>query len=124
MSPTPQARRRRRVLGTVAGVAVGVLLVLLIALLIRTWTLADEIRETQRVNTGTLTTSEETLDRINDCTTPGRKCYDKGQKRTAEAVGDINRVIVLAAACADQPQRQTVIEIQNCVIAELARGPQ
>ena len=118
MSPTPQARRR--ILGALAGVAVGVLLVLLIALLVRTWTLADEIREAQKVNTGTLTTSEKTLDRINDCTTPGRKCYDKGQTRTAKAVGDINRVIVLAAACADKPQRQTVVDIQNCVIAELA----
>jgi hypothetical protein len=71
------------------------------------------IRQAQRDNA-------ETLRLIRSCTTPGQECFDRGQERTANVVADINRVAVFAAACADKPRRQTVQQIQSCVIARLA----
>ena len=93
--------------------AVAILLVL--GMLIRTSDNADAIREAQKTNT-------ETLDRINDCTTPGRECYDDGTKRTAAAVGSINKVAVFAAACADRPGWQSTEQIESCIRAKLARN--
>lgn len=64
--------------------------------------------------------AEKGTKRIEDCTTPGQPCYDDGLKQQADVIGDLNRVIVLAAACADRPGDQSVEEIQGCVIAKLA----
>lgn len=73
------------------------------------------IRQSQRNNA-------ETLQIIKSCTTPGQECFDRGQKQTADVVADINRVAVLAAACADRPRQQTVEDIQSCVISRLAES--
>jgi hypothetical protein len=85
------------------------------------------VRDTQLEGTPTgqklLTASE----RILDCTDPNGQCFKDSQERTAKAVGDINRVIVLAAACSagldpnlTVDQRQT--QISECVIDRLALG--
>jgi hypothetical protein len=60
---------------------------------------------------------------IKSCTTPGQPCYARGQSQTADAVGNINRVVILAAACAvgkhgTSPQIEA--QIQSCVIDGLA----
>lgn len=83
------------------------------------------IRESQKTNTGTLNNSQRTLDVVQSCTTPGRDCYENGQKQTAAAVGDINRVVILAAACSSGlPAGLTIAErqtqIQACVIDRLS----
>lgn len=57
---------------------------------------------------------------VEDCTTPGRVCADRGAKATADAIADINRVTVYAAACADRPRTQTEADILACVLARLA----
>lgn len=79
-------------------------------------------------NTNTIRTSQranaETLRLIRSCTTPGQDCFERGQRQTADAVADINRVAIFAAACADKPRRQTVEQIQSCVIARLSRSDQ
>ena len=62
-----------------------------------------------------------TADQIESCTTPGKRCFKRGQDATAEAVASINEVVIIAAACADRPRRQGVEEIQACVISELAK---
>jgi hypothetical protein len=80
---------------------------------------ASQIRESQVTNTKTLDTTQRTLDAVLDCTTPGRKCFDRGQKQTADAVADINKVAVLAAACADEPGVQGRDEIFACVVQQL-----
>lgn len=54
-----------------------------------------------------------------DCTSPGGECYERGQERTGEAVGNINRIVVLAAACADRPGAHTVLEIERCIKGHL-----
>lgn len=61
------------------------------------------------------------LDRVKSCTTPGRDCYERGQRQTGRAVADINRVAVYAAACADRPGDQSAAEIQACVMKRLAK---
>ena len=75
----------------------------------------NAIRDTQRGNS-------EVLRLIRSCTTPGQECFERGQRQTADAVADINRVAIIAAACADKPRRQSVEQIQSCVIARLARS--
>jgi hypothetical protein len=92
------------------------------------------IRQTQLEGTPTGRKLLASAERILDCTDPGDpktgrpvgKCYRDGQERTANAVGDINRVIILAAACsAGLPQglsvQQRENEIESCVIDRLAR---
>ena len=81
-------------------------------------TSADNTNAIRQVQSG----NQETLRLIRSCTTPGQECFERGQEQTANAVADINRVAVYAAACADRPRKQTVEEIQSCVIARLAES--
>lgn len=69
--------------------------------------LVEEIRENQK-------SGRAVVDRINDCTTPGRKCFDQAQRRTAGVVGDINRVTIYAASCGAQYPGQ-VAAVEACV---------
>lgn len=103
-------------------VAVGVIVVV-----VQTYSLLNTVRESQQTNTSTIQAAksaaweaERGTDRIEDCTTPGRKCYEQSQKRTADVVTDLNRVAVFAAACADKPGVQGEDEIYSCVIRLLA----
>jgi len=118
-------RHRRPVLyALVAVLSVGLFLAVL-TLLIRNWSTTDEIRESQVENTKASKVSDETLDRIRDCTTPGRECYERSQKQLAGAVSDVNRVVVLASACSvGLDQHLTIAErqrlISSCVIDRLA----
>jgi len=97
----------------VALLVAGIVVLQLVATLIGTDN-TTTIRQAQHDNA-------ETLRLIRSCTTPGKECFDRGQKQTAGAVADINRVAIFAAACADRPAQQTVEQIQSCVIARLAQ---
>jgi uncharacterized Ntn-hydrolase superfamily protein len=92
----------------------------------------DAIRSTQQTNTAINVNQTRLLrqitrvsKRIRSCTTPGQPCFTDAQKRTGDAVASINRVVILAAACA-VGQTGTVPEIksaiQTCVINGLANG--
>ena len=88
--------------------------------------LATEVRDTQLEGTPLGKKLQSSADRILDCTSPDGQCYKDGQERTAKAVGDINRVIVLAAACSvgldkDLTVDQRQVEIQQCVLDRLAQ---
>ena len=61
------------------------------------------------------------VDQIKNCTTPGRPCYERGQRQTANAVADINRVTLAAATCAARRPGQTAPEIRACVLDLLAK---
>lgn len=84
------------------------------------------IRQSQVTNTTTLNNSSRVLELVEDCTTPGGECYQRGRENTAGAVGDIGRVTVLAAACAASiedanlsvPARADLI--QRCIVDNLA----
>lgn len=65
--------------------------------------------------------NHQTLTTIEDCTQPSGHCYQSGRKATADAVANINRVVILAAACASQHRGESVAEIQACVIDRLAQ---
>lgn len=108
-------------------VAVAVLVMGFAAMFVRQATLTAQIRDTQVTNTRARESSDKVLTTIEDCTQPAGKCYQRGQKQTAAAVGDINRVVILASACSvgldsrlSVAERQTAI--QSCVIERLARG--
>lgn len=68
-------------------------------------------------------------ERIEDCTTFGRPCFQEGQNRTKAAVGDLSSVTVLAAACSlgvDESlpvaRRQAIIE--TCIKDRLSETSQ
>jgi hypothetical protein len=66
-----------------------------------------------------------TLNTVKDCTDPKGKCYRDGQRRTAEAVSDLSRIIILAAACAvDVTPSDSIVErqaaITTCITKRIA----
>lgn len=111
---------RRQAVWTVAGMAAASLLIIVVASVVISATMSARIRDTQVTNTGTLKATERTLAIVEDCTTPGSECFQEGQRRTAAAIADINRVTVYAAACADRPGVQGQSEIYACVVESLA----
>jgi hypothetical protein len=89
----------RSVLFALVAAALGLLIVLLIAAIVQTRGLVGAVRDTQKVNTGTVRL-------IEDCTKPTGHCFKQGQRRTAQAVLGINgntlHVIVAALTCQSQ----------------------
>lgn len=105
--------QRRGLWYALIGILAGALVVLVIVRVAQTADLVSEIRHSQ-------VTNHQTLHAIKDCTRPDGRCYQRGQRRTARAVSSINRVVILAAACASQEPGQSVARIQACVIDRLA----
>ena len=121
--------RGRAVAGVVLWGGIAILAVVITAAIIQTLSLVTTVREAQQNNTKTVESAkiaareaQRGTDRIEECTTPGRPCYDQGQKRTADVVSDLNRVAVFAAACADKAGVQGEDEIFSCVIRLLAKN--
>lgn len=89
------------------------------------------IRNQQVQNTGVVASTNSaardarnTSMAVRSCVTPGLACFERAQKQTAGAVANINRVVILAAACAvGKTGTTSEIEdaIQSCVIDGLAR---
>lgn len=74
----------------------------LIAILLLTAVLL--VRQTQLDNAKRAEDTRQLAERITSCTTPGGACYQRGERRTAKAVGAIGAVnkrsAAAAAACA------------------------
>jgi hypothetical protein len=104
----------------ILGMALSAVVTIFLVAVIVSATKSTQIRDTQETNTEKSDARDEVLDRIRNCTTPGRPCYDRGQRQLAKAVGDVNRVVILAAACASKPFEQSVEAIQACVVDGLA----
>ena len=87
---------RRQLWGAASAFLLGLLVVLLVVAVIQTWVLADDIRNAQKSN-------QSVLGYVQDCTTPGGECFERGQDQTAQAVSGINagtlRIIAAALAC-------------------------
>lgn len=111
---------RRRILAVTVAVIVALAAVAGLTAVISSAMTTTQVRQTQQVNTKKADARTQTLALVRDCVTPGGKCYERGQRQTAAAVADINRVTVLAAACADKPAQQTQDEIYACVVRRLA----
>lgn len=119
---TVRATVATRLLVIAAVLLAAVIVTLQLTATIQTQAIARSIRSQQNSNTSTVTGIQDLAEKIRSCTTPGQPCYKAGQERTAAAVGDINEVVVYAAACADRPRQQSVAEIQACVIRRLAES--
>jgi hypothetical protein len=119
---------RRNFAWAVASVTAAVLVIVVVTAVLVSAAKSSAIRDTQVTNTQTLDNTDQTLKLIQSCTTPGEECYEDGQRRTAQAVGDINRVIVLAAACSvgldpQLPVAERQTQISSCVIQRLSAKP-
>lgn len=88
--------RFRKVTAFLVGVGVMALVIL------QMYTLVT-IRQTQVDNTAKVDNTAEAVRLIKDCTDPSGDCYQRGQKRTAEAIVGINEgtlhVVVAALSC-------------------------
>lgn len=120
--------KQNRIAWGIASVTSALLVVIVVTAVLVSAAKSSAIRDAQVSNTRTLDNTALTLQLIQSCTTPGEKCYEDAQARTAKAVGDINRVVVLAAACSvgldpqlEVPARQSAI--QACVIDRLSAKP-
>jgi hypothetical protein len=130
MFSTPARKRAGLVLLYACGAAFLMLVVAVLASLqeqaAETRHLAQSVRDTQIEGTPLGKQLAASADRILDCTDSTGDCYKRNQARTAKVVGDLNRVIVLAAACSvglehglTVDQRQ--VAIQGCVLDRLAQ---
>ena len=115
--------RGRAVVVFVIGMGATALLLLLVFAIVTSATKSTEIRDQQQENSPLIENTDATLERIQNCTTPGRPCYERGQRQLADAVGNVNRVVVLAAACASGPVTRTEADIQACVVERLTDRP-
>jgi hypothetical protein len=127
VTPDEQARRIARAT-FVTRLFILVAAVVAAALVVGLVVLVGLIRSTQIDNTAkadardeTIANTARTLRLVRSCVTPSGKCYERGQAQTAEAVGNINRVVILAAACAAQMPGGTVESITKCVTDQLAQ---
>jgi hypothetical protein len=119
---TPDSRGVRY---AVIAILLGILVIMFVTRISQTAEVTNQIRESQVTNAQTLDQSRQLLHAIQDCTQPQGKCYQRSQRQTAGAVANINRVIIVAAACAtgvtpDLPVRARQSVIQQCVINRLA----
>lgn len=125
MSPTLAARRARRFLYMSMAVGISVLLMGLGYAVAAILTLTQEVRDTQLEGTPLGRQLQRSADRILDCTESQGECYKRNQRNQADAIGNINRVAVLAAACAaglpdGLSDQRRVFLVQNCLITQLA----
>lgn len=109
---------RRKIAWFVLGCAGMALVLAVLYVVLAAAQTTHAIRDTQ-VNNRTL------LATIQDCTQPTGDCYRRGQQQTASAVSSINRVVILAAACASGLPGGLTVEarqnaIQACVIDRLS----
>lgn len=105
----------RPALGAITAVTVLVILMGVVYCVLSSYITSRQIRETQKATRSTISV-------IQDCTTPGGKCYQRTQRQTRGVVDSINEVSVYAATCAKR--YGTVSRIESCVLAFLHDRPQ
>jgi hypothetical protein len=113
----------------VVWVLIGVMAATVIALVLVAASLTAQIRQTQLEGTPTGKKLVAASDRILDCTDPagGRdSCYQRNQRRTAEAVGQIGAANILTVVCAlnvpnGTPLQEALDQVTQCVADRLSR---
>lgn len=112
--------KRTRFAWAVASIMTALTVVCLVVAVFTSAAKSTQIRESQVTNTRTLENTESTLEIVKDCTQAGGECFERNQRQTRDVVTDLNRVAVLAAACADKRGVQGEGEIYACVVRSLA----
>jgi hypothetical protein len=111
-SSTSNGTKRREWASGILYGSLTIFALILLYVVVQTYTLLSAVRETQKV-------SRSAVVAIEDCTTPGKDCFEESQERTGNVVSDNNEVSLYAAYCADQPGATTVKAIKSCVIEQL-----
>lgn len=113
------APKHRAAVLFVIGAAATLVVVALIYSILLSAANSAKINERQQDAIVTIDKTDEILAEVRGCTTPGERCYERGLKQTAEAVGKVSEVIVLASACASGPTARDPLYIQTCVLDAL-----
>jgi len=115
--------RKRQWAWALLGVLAMLLVLTTTYAMVNTAVLVDLIRQDQQTsvqrNKTTAANTEQikrVAEQIESCTTPEGECFKRGQARTGAAVASINDVVILAAACAKQPNNVTAAQIRACVV--------
>jgi hypothetical protein len=92
------------------------LLAIFVALLVAIgWQNNQVVRQTQQTN-----------NRMADCTTPGGVCYEQGQKRTAAAITALTKISIYVSQCSrlfpGESGPQYDAKIERCVADRLMRA--
>jgi hypothetical protein len=128
-SPSTLEKPRVRLgLWVVASVSAVALVIGMIVGVLAIYELTEATRATQLSNAqrsqDTKAAAEQaarSADRIEDCTTPGRECFEESQQRLGRTVGSLNDYALAAAYCADQVGAQTIVQLEDCIRGEVAR---
>lgn len=99
--------KARPAVGAGIGLLIGIVVVGMVVLIVQTYGIALNIKDTQA--------------RVISCTDPAGECAQRGEAATGAAVASISEASIIAAACADRPRSQTVADVERCVRAELAK---
>jgi hypothetical protein len=123
VSTQMQAKRVAR-----AELATRLFVLVLLAVLVAQAVTIYQIRNTQLEGTPIGQKLVASADRILDCTDPKGECYEQSQRRTAQVLASVQRIIVLAAACAADVVASDSVdgresEITACVTKRLASDP-
>lgn len=93
---------------------------------------AQAIRDTQKNNHQLLKRIAALSHSIDDCTKPGGKCFERGQRQTGKAVSSISREAIVRSACTIILSKQTTTatqpvdltqQIASCIKDTLAELP-
>lgn len=115
-SKVARAELWKRVVIVVTAAMVAVVLGLLLVLIGQVSDVIGQVRATQLEGTPTGRKLVSSADRILDCTDPEGDCYKENQKNTAALLGTVQRIIVLAAACAvDVTPAQSVEQREDAI---------
>ena len=115
-------RENRRVYIGAAAYGLAALMVMGFAwLAIQNYQTTTAIRETQKSSRSLIEGIDTLTNKINSCVDPGGECFQKGQARTKEVVGNLGKTAAYASACADQSGVQGTQEVLDFVLQRLAR---
>lgn len=89
--------------------------------------LIQRVENQAKRNGSILSVVRENAAAFADCNTPGGKCYNSQQERTAKAVANVNnatlRTLVHAFVCNDRKGGGRVVTLTRCVEALTRTGP-
>ena len=105
-------RRRRLGWFLVGSLATGMFMVIVGAILYAATT-SHQVRQTQQAHAPLVDNNAKILARVEGCTTPGRPCYQRGQRQIAAAVADVERRRATMTTLRDDLVARVVAEVPD-----------